>query len=210
MNPSLARSPKSYHLCGPPDQSGLKARAVRSVESSPPRRTRGPEPSWGKGLRPRPWPIPCCKPKQAMALWAGVRPLWRCPSWQEHQGRIAGSSGPPCCGGSSEEATRTPAAGASGAKGPDLALPGPWNPVHANQRCLQLQRRSGACRPLRGAGLQRPPQGGLRELLGKLLTGPRRLGLSPQKNPDQGPGFQVELWLLDELENPNGFRTGRG
>ena len=51
-------------------------------------------------------------------------------------------------------------------KGPDLALPGPRNQVHANQRCLQLQRRSGARRPLRGAGLQRPHQGGLSELLG--------------------------------------------
>ena len=109
------------------------------------------------------------------------------------------------CGGD-----KTPHGWCFGGKAPELALPGPWNPVHAHHSVdsysgvLEL---AGTCA---GPGSSGCPMGGFLELLGKLPPGQRWLGLSPTKNPDQRPGFQGVIWLLDELENPNGFRTGRG
>ena len=77
-----------------------------------------------------------------------------------------------------------------GGKGPELALPGPWKPVHAHHSVDSysgVQELAGTCP---GPGSSGCPMGGFLELLGKLPPGPQSLGLSPQKNPDQGPGFE--------------------
>ena len=80
----------------------------------------------------------------------------------------------------------------------------PINGVNSYSGVLEL---AGTCA---GPGSSGCPMGSFRELLGKVMSGPRKLGLSPQKNPDQWPGFESERWLLEELWNPTGFRPGRG
>ena len=62
----------------------------------------------------------------------------------------------------------------------------PINGVDSYSGVLEL---AGTCA---GPGSSGCPMGSFRELLGKVTSGPRQLGLSPQKNPDQGPGFEGE------------------